>query len=153
MDMIHDDPSMNYSDRDVFTNDFVKHNLPFYNFIHHLLFAGWADNDCYTSPGSGSPFRGQLLGDGKDYNDWNGGHRDFFGEMYECFMCLHKSDEEKSVPPQSMLVGEWERPQYTLSQIQYIPETIVESLQTVLITRQKLCLVSTLPPALTSTVS
>lgn len=150
--MIHDDPSMNYSDRDVFTNDFVKHNLPFYNFIHHLLFAGWADNDCYTSPGSGSPFRGQLLGEGKDYNDWNGGHRDFFGEMYECFMCLHKSDEEKSVPPQSMLVGEWERPQYTLSQIQYIPETIVESLQTVLITRQKLCLVSTLPPALTSTV-
>ena len=64
--MIHDDPSMNYSDRDVFTNDFVKHNLPFYNFIHHLLFAGWADNDCYTSPGSGSPFRGQLLGEGKD---------------------------------------------------------------------------------------
>ena len=63
--MIHDDPSMNYSDRDVFTNDFVKHNLPFYNFIHHLLFAGWADNDCYTSPGSGSPFRGQLLGEGK----------------------------------------------------------------------------------------
>ena len=64
--MIHDDPSMNYSDRDVFTNDFVKHNLPFYNFIHHLLFGGWADNDCYTSPGSGSPFRGQLLGEGKD---------------------------------------------------------------------------------------
>ena len=37
---------------------------------------------------------------------------------------MNASDEDKSVPPQSMLAGEWERPQYTLSQIQYIPETI-----------------------------
>ena len=38
-------------------------------------------------------------------------------------MCLHKLDEEKSVPPQSMLCS-WEQPLYTLSQIQYLPETI-----------------------------
>ena len=108
---------------DLFNDQMKEYNLPFYNFIHHLLFTGWADNDCYTSPGTRTPFRGRLIGDGEDYNDWNGGHREWFGEMLECFLCLHKSDEEKTIPQQSMLRTSWER-QYTLSQIQYLPETI-----------------------------
>ena len=103
---------------DMFNEQMREYNLPFYNFIHHLLFTGWADNDCYTSPGSCSPFRGRLIGDGKHYNAWNGGHREFFGDMWECFMCLHKSEEEKTIPPQTRY------PSYSLSQIQYLPETI-----------------------------
>ena len=109
---------------DLFNDQLKECNPSFYNFIHHLLFTGWADNDCYTSPGSCTPYRGRLIGDGEDYNAWNGGHREWFHEMWECFICLHKSDEEKTVPPQSMLERSWQEPRYTLSQIQYLPETI-----------------------------
>ena len=49
------DPKMIYWDKAVFINQFKEYNPSFYNFIHHLLFTGWADNDCYTSPGSHSP--------------------------------------------------------------------------------------------------
>lgn len=44
--------------------------------------------------------------------------------MWQCFMCLHKSEEEKTVPPPSMLERSWQDSRYTLSQIQYLPETI-----------------------------
>lgn len=114
---------MYYDKEDDFIRDMKDYNEPFFNFIHHLLFTGWADNDCYTSPGSCSPYRGRLLGDGKDYNDWNGGHRELFHEMFECFMTLHKSDEQKTVPPRIMMRSSLDH-QYTLSQIQFIPETI-----------------------------
>jgi len=118
------DPQMMYWETAVFVNQFKEYNPSYYNFIHHLLFTGWAGNDCYSSPGSCSPFRGRLIGDKKDYNDWNGGHREWFHEMWECFMCLHKSDEEKTIPPRSMLLGSWHESNYSLSQIQYLPETI-----------------------------
>ena len=63
-------------DGSIFMNQLEEHNLPFFNFIHHLLFTGWADNDCHTSPGSYSPFRGRLLGDeANDNGNWNGGHK------------------------------------------------------------------------------
>ena len=80
-----------------FCSELKEYNLPFYNFIHHLLFAGWAENDTYGPPGS-SPFRGRLLGDGKDYNAWNGGDNERFDDIFNCFMTLHKSDEEETVP-------------------------------------------------------
>lgn len=112
------DPQMMYASGDVFINQFKEHNRRFYNFIHHLLFTGWADNDSYTSPGTFSPFRGSLLGDIQNYNDWNGGHRDCFHDMWMCFMSLHKSNEPKNIPPGVSY------PDYSLSQLQYIPETI-----------------------------
>ena len=96
-----------------------EHNLPFFNFMHHLLFTGWAENDCHTSPGSRSPYRGQFLGDEANYNGgWNGGHRECFHEITLCFIGLHKSDELKTIPL-------YEEPfDYSVSQIQHIPETI-----------------------------
>ncbi|KAL7547005.1 hypothetical protein ACHAWF_010324 [Thalassiosira exigua] len=106
-----------------FLKDFEKYNRPIFNFIHHLLFTGWAENDCYTCPGWISPYRGRLLGDGEDYNSWNGGHEERFGGMFQCFIRLHKSDEEETVPPPSMRDG-FSSYVYTLSQIQYLPETI-----------------------------
>jgi len=118
------DPKMIYWDKAMFINQFKEYNPSFYNFIHHLLFTGWADNDCYTSPGSHSPYRGRLIGDGEDYSAWHGGHEEWFSDMWQCFMRLHKSEEEKTVPPQSMLVGTWQESSYTLSQVQYLPETI-----------------------------
>ena len=109
---------------DVFVDQLKEYNMPFYNYIHHLLFTGWAENDCYDSPGSGTPFRGRLIGDGEYDSYWHGGHREWFGEMWECFMCLHKSNEEKTVPSQDMGEGWRQRPRYTISQIQYLPKTI-----------------------------
>lgn len=106
---------------ELFIDQLKEYNMSFDNFIHHLLFTGWAEKDCQCSPGSHTPFRGRLIGDGELF-DWHGGHRDWFSEMWECFIRLHKSDEEKTIPPQ---VGEsWREPRYTLSQIQYLPETI-----------------------------
>ncbi|KAL7530126.1 hypothetical protein ACHAWF_003254 [Thalassiosira exigua] len=119
--MIHH--SMCFGD-DVFLNDFEQHNRPIFNFIHHLLFTGWAENDCYRPPGSCSPYRGELLGDGNDYNDWNYGHREWFHDMFQCFMRLHKSEEEETVPPPGMLNPRIPTEIYTLSQIRYLPETI-----------------------------
>jgi len=115
------DPNMYGSD--IFYDQLKEYNVLFYNFIHHLLFAGWVEIDCKRYPGSGTPFRDRLLRDGELY-EWHGGHREWFGEIWEVFMCLHKSDEEKTVPPQSLLERSWQKPRYTLSQIQYLPETI-----------------------------
>ena len=114
---------MYYGQDEVFWTDMKEHNLPFYNFFHHLLFTGWAENDCYRSPGF-SPYRGNLIGD-KNYDGyWNGGHRENFYDMSQVFLCLHKCNEERMVPPRSMLTSGWESPKCTLSQIQYMPETI-----------------------------
>ena len=107
---------MLYGGRSSFMNQLKEHNLPFFNFMHHLLFTGWADNDC--PPGSCSPFPGRLVGDHEaGYNDWNGDHRECFHDITLCFIGLHKSDELKTIPPQ-------EFPDYSVSQIQHIPETI-----------------------------
>ena len=139
-DLTRVDPNMWHSDSDVFIRDFMEYNHRFYNFIYQLLFTGWAENDSYSSPGTHSPFRARLIGDNEADDDWHGGHREWFCEMYACFMELHKSNEEKTVPPQSMIVEGWRRSTYhlsqiqhleglwrstyTLSQIQYLPETI-----------------------------
>lgn len=90
------DPNMWHAN-DVFYNDFKLYNLPFYNFIYHLLFTGWADHDSYVSPGSHSPYRGRLIGHTQDYDDWNGGHNEWFNEMLRSFMTLHKTKEEKTI--------------------------------------------------------
>jgi len=116
------DAGMYYHDGHVFMNELKEYNLPLYNFIHHLLFTGWAENDCYTSPGSCSPYRGRLIRE----DDWHGGHRESFYEMFQCFMCLHKSNEVASVPPQNMLEWHWNRPECTLSQVWHIPRTILQ---------------------------
>ena len=84
------------------------------------MFTEWADDDCFSN----SPYREQLLGDGRDYNDWNREHQEQFHEMFECFMCFHKSDEVKCVPPRPIPADFWNELKYTVSQIQYIPETI-----------------------------
>ena len=68
---------MIYPDSNVFMAQFKQYNLEFYNFIHHLLFTGWADNDCGWPPGTISPYRGELIGDSsRDFNSRNGGHRE-----------------------------------------------------------------------------
>jgi hypothetical protein len=107
---------------DTLEKEMKEYNTPVYNFIHHLLFTGWAEGDCYRSPGTYSPFRGRLIGCDRDYNTWVDtpiDHGDEFGDMKECFISLHKSDEELTVP-----VSDDRWPEYTLSTIQYIPETI-----------------------------
>ena len=107
-----------------FEKEMKKYNKPVFNFIIHLLFTGWAEGDCYRSPGTDSPFRGRLIGCERDYNTWTDtpiDHGDEFGDMKECFISLHKSDEEVTVPASD---DRWSRPEYTLSTIQYIPETI-----------------------------
>ena len=35
--------------------EMIKYNRPVFNFIIHLLFTGWAEGDCYRSPGTYSP--------------------------------------------------------------------------------------------------
>ena len=112
------DPDMFYRDICPFMNQLKEHNLPFYNFIHHLLFSGWAHYDSYTSPGTCSPYRGRFLGDGVNYNDGTESHKGSFHESTLCFIGLHKSDELKIIPPQHTVSD------YSVSQIQHIPETI-----------------------------
>jgi hypothetical protein len=112
------DTNMWNASDDVFMNDFKRYNEPFYNFIHHLLFVGWAENDSYGSPGSSSPYRAEFLQDDRYNTGWNGGHREFFDDIFQCFMHLHKSDDTREV--QTSKLGE----PYQLSQIEYLPETI-----------------------------
>jgi hypothetical protein len=105
-------------------SEMQQYNLPFYNFIHHMLFIGWAENDTYCSPGSCSPYRGEFLQDKRlSQCGWNGGHRELFDDIINCFLRLHKSDDTRVVRQNRGRGYEFEEP-YTLSQIQYLPETI-----------------------------
>ena len=103
-----------------FPNELNLYNEPFYNFIHHLLFAGWAKKDSLRRPGSGSPYRHRFLQDEAFNHGWNGGHREFFHDIFDCFMRLHKCHDTRSVSNSGLGCEE----PYTLSQIQYLPETI-----------------------------
>ncbi|KAL7488819.1 hypothetical protein ACHAW6_014447 [Cyclotella cf. meneghiniana] len=113
------DPDVEYFRHHLFMNEFKEYNEPFYNFIHHLLFTGWAENASHSCPGAWSPYHCQFLQD----NNSDGGrdrHENKLDKMMECFIRLHKSNDAESIPKNA---GMWE-PRYTLSQIQYIPETI-----------------------------
>ena len=120
-----------YDEENCLIYELEEYNRPFFYFIHHLLFTGWAENDIYNSPGARSPFRGRFLADGRQYGTWNegGGWKESFSSMIECFLCLHKSDEAKSIPG-GYGEGTWGiagyecSRRYSPSQIQYIPATI-----------------------------
>jgi hypothetical protein len=94
------DPKMWYPE-DSLLSEMQQYNLPFYNFIHHMLFIGWAENDSYCSPGSCSPYRGEFLQDDKLITGWNGGHRELFHDIMNCFLRLHKSNDTRFVKPNS----------------------------------------------------
>jgi len=97
-----------------------QYNHRLCNFIHHLLFIGWAHKDLSLSacaPGTFSPYRECFLGG--ESAPWDGGHRDTFTDITECFLGIHtpKKYEQAFISPFS-------RETYSVSQIQYLPETI-----------------------------
>ena len=96
--------------------------MELYNFVHYLLFTGWAEVDWFGPPGSVSPFRGAFLGDGMDYNDWNGGHREWFEEAMESFLRLHQPTDAENLPAGDR--GHENGPWCTVEQFQYIPKSI-----------------------------
>ena len=119
-----------------FQNEMKLYNEPFYNFIHHLLFTGWAENDAKLCSGTFSPFRHRFTQD-DGFSNLNGGRREdcvldilgwrriyykYFDKIWDCFMRLHKSNDTPSV-------SNGGRAPFTLSQIQHIPETIRRCLE------------------------
>ena len=114
------DPDMYRGDG--FMEELGVHNAHIYNFLHHLLFAGWAHKELslsFCAPGTYSPYRESFLGG--NHSDWDGGHRDTFFEISQSFLGAHTPNEGEV---KTIRVFRFVGNDYTLSQIQRIPETI-----------------------------